>query len=311
MVMSPDIVRLGSSDTRTRPRIKVVGVGGAGCNIVSDSSYDAIAVCKSEESGMPVHIEKKCVLTRDHIRLFKTTSPQMFTTIGGTLKSGLFSAIGEADLMFLFTGLGGETGSSVTPALANIARKHCKLVVVSAAMPFSVEGGERRHFANASMDRVMEHSDIVISYQNDSLLKIAPNLPLRKAFTAMDMIMMAPVVEIASTLTVEDLVQVRSDFSSCKHVRCGIGLCGGIDRELRAVSEAFTSPWFDFDLANVKTALVISSSEDPDGNTAEKIAKDVAFRVPNARVRYASRQDKELNGKVRVVVLLGFGPRKP
>ena len=146
----------------------MVGVGGAGCNIISDSDYEAIAVCRSEEAGGPVRVERKCVLTKDHIKLFKTTSPQMFTTIGGTLKSGLFSAIGEADLMFLFTGLGGETGSSVTPALANIARKHCKLVVVSAAMPFSVEGGERRHFASTSMERVMEHSDMVISYQNDS-----------------------------------------------------------------------------------------------------------------------------------------------
>ncbi len=309
--MSPDIVRLGSADSKTRPRVKVVGIGGAGCNIISDSVFEAIAVCKSEESGGPVRIEKKCVLTTDHIRLLRTTSPQMFTTIGGTLKSGLFGAIGEADLMFLFTGLGGETGSSVTPALANIARKHCKLVVVSAAMPFSVEGGERRHFANASMDRVMEHSDIVISYQNDSLLKIAPNLPLRKAFTAMDVIMMAPVIELASTLTVEDLVQVRSDFASCKHVRCGIGVSGGQDRELRAVSEAFTSPWFDFDLASVRTALVIASAEDAGGSMAEKIAKDVAFRVPNARVRYSSREDKQLGGKVKVVVLLGFGPPRP
>jgi cell division protein FtsZ len=309
--MSPDIVRLGGAETKTRPRVKVVGVGGAGCNIVTDSDYEAIAVCRSEEAGGPVRVERKCVLTKDHIKLFKTTSPQMFTTIGGTLKSGLFSAIGEADLMFLFTGLGGETGSSVTPALANIARKHCKLVIVSAAMPFSVEGGERRHFASTSMERVMEHSDMVISYQNDSLLKIAPNLPLRKAFTAMDMIMMAPVIELASTLTVEDLVQVRSDFSSCKHVRCGIGLSGGMDRELKAVSEAFTSPWFDFELANVRAALVIVSADEIDGGMVDKIAKDVAFRVPNARVRYTSREDKALAGKLKAVVLLGFGPVKP
>lgn len=309
--MSPDIVRLGGTDTKTRPSVKVVGIGGAGCNIVSDSNYDAIAVCKSEGSGGLIRFEKKCVLTTDHIKLFKTTSPQMFTTIGGTLKKGLFSAIGESDLMFLFAGLGGETGSSVTPALANIARRHCKLVVVSAAMPFSVEGGERRHFASTSMERVMEHSDIVISYQNDSLLKIAPNLPLRKAFSAMDTIMMAPVIEIASTLTVEDLVQVRSDFLSCKHVRCGIGVCAGIDRELKAVAEAFTSPWFDFELTNVRTALVIVSADEVDGGMVEKIARDVAFRVPNARVRYTSREDKALGGRLKTVVLLGFGPPNP
>jgi cell division protein FtsZ len=309
--MSPDVLRLGSAETKTRPRIKVVGIGGAGCNIVSDSSLEAIGVCKADEGMGEVRVQKKCVLTKEHVRLFRTTSPQMFSTIGGNLKNGMFSSIGEADIMFLFTGLGGETGSSVTPALANISRKHCKLVIVSAAIPFSVEGGERKHLAASSMDRVIEHSDLVISYNNDSLLKIAPNLPLRKAFSAMDIIMMAPVVELANALTVEDLVQIRSDFGACKLVRAGIGIGGGNDRELRAVEEAFTSPWFDFDLSTVKSALVIASSEDMDERLAEKIVKDVTYRIPNARVRYASREDRELGDKVRVVLLLGVGSSKP
>jgi len=309
--MSPDMLRLGSGDATSRPRVKVVGVGGAGCNIVSDSGLEAVAVCKPEESMAIDRIQKKCVLTRDHVKMLKTTSPQMFTAIGGTLKSGLFGAIGEADLMFLFTGLGGETGSSVTPALANIARKHCRLVIVSAALPFSVEGGERRYLASSSMEKVMEHSDMVISYQNDSLLRIAPNLPLRKAFTAMDMIMMAPVVELAASLTTQDLIQVRSDFAPCKHVRCGIGIGGGLDRELRAIEEAFTSPWFDLDMKLVKVALVVVSSEDVDPVMLEKIARDVAFRVPNAKVRYTSRTDPDLKGKVKTVVLLGIGPIMP
>jgi hypothetical protein len=94
-------------------------------------------------------------------------------------------------------------------------------------------------------------------------------------------------------------------------VRCGIGVCGGIDRELKAVAEAFTSPWFDFELTNVRTALVIVSADEVDGGMVEKIARDVAFRVPNARVRYTSREDKALGGKLKTVVLLGFGPPNP
>lgn len=309
--MSPDILRLGSGETKTRPRIKVVGIGGAGCNIVADSQLDAVGVCKADEGMTEVRVQKKCVLTREHVKLFRTTSPQMFPAIGGNLRSGMFSSIGEADIMFLFTGLGGETGSNVTPALANISRRHCKLVVVSAAIPFSVEGGERKHLAAASLDRVLEHSDMVISYSNDSLLKIAPNLPLRKAFSAMDIIMMAPVVELAGALTVEDLVQIRSDFGSCKHVRAGIGIAGGGDRELRAVEEAFSSPWFDFDLASVRSALVIAAAEVMDERLADKIAKDVSYRLPNARVRFASRTDPELGDKVRVVLLLGSGAARP
>ena len=309
--MSPDPQRFGTSEKKTRPRVKVIGVGGAGCNVVAEGPLEAVAVCKLEEGPGAARLQTRCVLTRDHVRLFKTTSPQMFSAIGGDLKSGLFSRIGEADIMFLFAGLGGETGSNVTPALANICRRHCKLVVVSAALPFSVEGGERHYIATQSMEKILEHSDMLISYANDCLLKIAPNLPLRKAFSAMDMIMMAPVLELASALTLEDLGQVRSDFSSCKHIRAGIGISGELDRELRAVEEAFTSPWFDFELKDVKSALAVISASFTDEGLQAKIAQDIAYRVPNARVRFVGRLDPELGDRIRVLVLLGVGERRP
>ncbi len=104
--MPSEVSRLGSGESRTKPRIKLVGVGGAGCNIVSDSGMEAVAVLKAEEGMHDVKIPTKCVLTRDHVKLFKTTSPQMFHAIGGNLKTGVFGCIGEADIMFLFTGLG-------------------------------------------------------------------------------------------------------------------------------------------------------------------------------------------------------------
>jgi len=309
--MGPDVARLGSAETKTRPRIKLVGIGGAGCNIISDSGMEAVAVLKAEEGVHQVKVPKKCVLTPDHVKLFKTTSPQMFHAIGGNLKTGVFGCIGDADIMFLFTGLGGETGSSVTPALANICRKVCKLVVVSAALPFSVEGGERKYAAAASMDKVMEHSDMVITYSNDSLLKIAPNLPLRKAFGAMDIIMMAPVMELANALTMEDLLQVRSDFGGCKHVRAGVGISSGLDRGLRAVEEAFTSPWFDFDVRTAKTALAIATASDMDDVQLQKVVRDVSLRLPNTRIRYAGRTDPSLGERLKLVLLLGVGPLKP
>jgi cell division protein FtsZ len=309
--MAPEMSRLGSGETKTRPRIKLVGIGGAGCNIVSDSGMEAVAVLKAEEGVHEVKVHTKCILTSDHVKLFKTTSPQMFPAIGGNLKTGVFGCIGEADIMFLFTGLGGETGSSVTPALANISRKHCRLVVVSAALPFSVEGGERKHVAVGAMDKVMEHSDIVITYSNDSLLKIAPNLPLRKAFGAMDIIMMAPVLELANALTMEDLLLVRSDFGGCKHVRAGIGISGGLDRGLRAVEEAFTSPWFDFHVETAKAALVIATASDMDDVLLQKVVKDVSLRLPHTKIRYAGRIDPTMGEKMKLVLLLGIDPSKP
>ncbi len=305
--MSPDLLRLSSGESRTRPRAKVVGVGGAGCNVISDSPLPGIAVYRDGERPPVGKDAASCHLTSDHVRLFKTTAPQMLAAIAGNLREGVFSAIGEGDMIFLFAGLGGETGSHVTPALANICRKHYRLVVTSAALPFSVEGSERHYLASQSLDKLLEHSDIVVTYANDSLLKIVPNLPLRKAFAAMDVIMMAPVVDLISILTTEDLAQLRSDFSACKRVRAGIGIAGGLDREPRAVEEAFSSPWFDINLDQVRCALVIVTSSDPDPKAEESIVRNVSHRLPNARVRYGSRKDAEMGEKVRVMVLVGTG----
>ncbi|HTY47630.1 MAG TPA: hypothetical protein VMB46_08215 [Methanomassiliicoccales archaeon] len=309
--MSPDLLRLSASEGRTRPRAKVVGIGGAGCNVVSDSPLPGIAVCREGERPPLAKGSSPCHLTTDHVKLFKTTAPQMLGTIAGNLRDGIFSAIGEGDMIFLFAGLGGETGSHVTPALANICRRHYKLVVASAALPFSVEGSERHYLASQSMEKLLEHSDLVLTYANDSLLKIVPNLPLRKAFAAMDVIMMAPVIDLISVLTTEDLTQLRADFSGSKRVRAGIGIAGGMDREPRAVEEAFSSPWFDINLDQVRCALVIVTSSDPDPKSEESIARNVSFRLPNARVRYGSRKDPEMGEKVRVMVLVGIGVPRP
>jgi hypothetical protein len=109
----------------------------------------------------------------------------------------------------------------------------------------------------------------------------------------------------------EDLLQVRSDFGGCKHVRAGVGIASGLDRGLRAVDEAFTSPWFDFDVSTARTALVIATAADMDDVQLQKIVKDVSLRLPNTRIRYAGRVDAAMGERMKLVLLLGVGPTKP
>jgi cell division GTPase FtsZ len=100
---------------------------------------------------------------------------------------------------------------------------------------------------------------------------------------------------------------VRSDFGGCKHVRAGIGIGSGLDRGLRAVEEAFASPWFDFDVRAARTALVIATARDMDEAQLQKVVRDVALRLPGVRLRYAGREDPDLGERMKVVLLLGVG----
>lgn len=282
-----------------------MGVGGAGCNAVASSSFESVSICTAAEHFKRLRTSRRVLLRSEELLFMRDTPVQTLASIDYEWKDRVAEEIGEADMIFVFTGLGGETGSFVTPVVSQICRKLSKMVIASVALPFSVEGIQRKRVALGSLAHAVRTSDLAITYPNDSLLRIAPNLPIMNAFGVMDAIMMMPPEEIEKVVTVEDLPILRAMFLPGKHARLGIGAGKGESRELIAVQEAFASPWFDFDLGGVGAALVIVSCADPDQRMLDRILDDVALRVPNARIGCAGRTDPSLGDKVRVTVLLG------
>jgi cell division protein FtsZ len=220
----------------------------------------------------------------------------------------LKEAIGESDLLFLFTGLGGETGSYLTPGIAHFARRSSGLVVVSAALPFSVEGAGRREVAGRMLPEIVDAAHLTITYPNDGLLELTPNLPLRRAFKVMDEIMAIPAMELAQVITRDDITALRADLASSRHMRFGMGQGSGIRREELAVADAFTSPWLDFPLQKVNMAIVVISGGEVDHYSVKAVMDHLAPRIPGAKIRYATKADPLLGDKLRVMLLLGYSP---
>ena len=119
----------------------------------------------------------------------------------------------------------------------------------------------------------------------------------------MDEIMKVPARELASVLTRDDLRGLRSEIGSSRHMRMGAGAGAGMQREAVAVSEAFGSPWFDFDLQESTVALVIISGREVDEFSVRDILGHVRARVPNANILYGARSDPT-SDDLRVTVLL-------
>jgi len=243
--MCPELLPLGSGERKTRPRVKVVGVGGAGCNAVASSCFESISICTAAEHFKRLRTHRRVLLSEEQLLFMRDTAPQTIASIDYDWKDQVRETIGEADMIFLFTGLGGETGSFVTPIVSQICRKLCRMVVASIALPFSVEGSQRRKVAIGGLSHLLGTSDMAITYPNDSLLKIAPNLPLMSAFSVLDNMMMIPPAEMEKVLTVEDIHDLRTSFAGAKQARFGMGVGEGDERELKAVNEAFASPWFE------------------------------------------------------------------
>ena len=302
----PEMNSLGVEPPMRRPKIAVIGVGGAGFNVVSDSSHQGIAVCTALEDTRGIRPESRVLVRHEHIEFMKETSFRTVCSIKYEFKDWVERALGEPDLVFLYSGLGGDTGSYIAPVVADICKKKSALCVSNVAIPFSVEGKDRKCLADISLTNVCAASDITITYPNDHLMKMVPNLPLGKAFKVMNRIMMVPLGELEKVLTVGDLEPVRRDFLNSRCCRLGVGTGAGDMGELRALEEALSSPWFDFDGDRVMSALVTISSGNVEEESICNVLCELGKRIPYSKINYAGIGDDSLGTKYKVMLVLGY-----
>lgn len=299
--------KLGRDIAPRKPSIKLVGVGGAGCNTIADSPFETAAICTPLEETQGKSFNQYIRLKDEEVEFFKETSFKALCSLNFDLKETLSKSIGNRDLIFVFTGLGGDTGSYVTPIVSNICKKQSKLCMTSVALPFSVEGKERKSVADYSLSNIYRASDITVTYPNDQLLKMVPHLPMRKAFQVMNRIMMLPVEELEKALTTRDIEPLRKDFLQAKYSRLGMGTGKGDRRAAIALNEALTSPWFDFDDSEVRAGLVTISSGKVKKIDIEDVVRNVSQTLLNVNISYSVTTDDSLGEKMRVMLLLGVG----
>lgn len=175
-------------------RIKVIGVGGAGTNMVdrlmfscpSDVKLSVINTDQQALSGSPVS-DKFCI--------GKTVTYGLGT--GGDLEVGREAAVIDktkledmvegVDLLFLTAGLGGGTGTSIAPILAEMANKNGAVVIAFVAMPFTIERAERSNVAKNGLDNLRDKCNAVIPLPNDLLIQESePDASILDAFSKAD-----------------------------------------------------------------------------------------------------------------------------
>lgn len=291
-----------SMESEAKPRTLVLGAGGAGWNAISVSKHDRLGVLLEHQhvNGFENDMVR---LKEQDLAIFKTTAPHLLTHEVPIIDS-LMRRIRGHDLIFIFSGLGGETGSYSAPVLASLARRLAHLVVSVVCTPFTVEGHDRQGVASAALSKLNQLCDATVVLANDGLAKVAPNMQFRKAFSVMDQIMNFVPAEMAQALDLASLPKVRSHFNPCRELRLGVGYGRGVYADDVAVNDAFTSPWFDVDLEQVSSALALFAMPEPDPYLARNMAKEVQRRLPHAKVLYAFRQEPELQGTVQATVLL-------
>lgn len=287
--------------------LSIIGCGGAGCNMLHGippiPGFEPIALNDEPHPSM-LGIQRRVFVSRESLKDIAETEKRGRRELYTEVEKAVEAQIRGSDIVFIVGGLGGYTGTWASSIVADVAR-HCRALAVSlVSLPFSAEGLARRAVANEGLKLLRRHSDVVVTFPNDGLLKLAPNISLLRAFEVMGKLIGKPIVDLASVLTRGDIPHLRSVLRSVDEMRVGMGKGTGDHRNFLAVEDAFTSPWFDMNLDGVKEVLLLVSSQYIDPKDIDDVLHEIGLRVPKANITWGSVEE-DIGERTRVLILLG------
>ncbi len=297
------------ADPPDRAALSVVGCGGAGCNALLDLPPTAGVepVALNDYPHPSLEAVPRRVLTRTQpLEGIAATHPKATKRLETDVERDLAAHLRPAGLVVILAGLGGDTGTWAASIAARVATLLGATTLAVATLPFTVEGLDRRTRAREGFKLLHARAHAVLPFANDGLLKVAPNLPILKAFQVMDHILLKPLTDLSRVLTVGDLPRLRRILQACRHWRVGIGEGRGEHRFYVAVDEALQSPWMDIPLEKAREALVFIEGQDLSRKECTDVLEELARACPAANVTWGAidRQDKGMPA-VRVSLILG------
>ncbi|PJB99283.1 MAG: cell division protein FtsZ, partial [Candidatus Nealsonbacteria bacterium CG_4_9_14_0_8_um_filter_35_12] len=304
---------------KTKPKIKVVGIGGSGCNAIlrmakaKIEGVELVAIntdlqdLKKSRADFKIRIGKN--LTKG---LGAGMNPEIGKEAAREQKEEIKEVLKDADMVFITYGAGGGTGSGAGPVIAEISKNLGVLTVAIVTKPFSFEGIFRKQIAKKSLEELKEKVDSLISISNDKLFSVLnPNISLNSAFWACDDILRQAVQGISDLIVLPGIINV--DFASVKSVLknsgtalFGIGLAEGEKRAQEAALKAINSPLLDRSCKGAKGILFnVAGGRDISLSEIEEVAKIITKEVnPEAKIIFGAVQSENLKkGEIKVTVI--------
>lgn len=301
-----------------RTIIKVIGVGGSGCNTITRmyeegvDGAELIAINTDVQHLYYTKADRRLLIGKRRTRgLGAGSLPQIGEEAARENESEIKEIVEDADMVFITCGLGGGTGTGASPVIAEAAQEVGALTISIVTFPFTAEGAIRKSNAEAGLERLREVSDTVIVIPNDKLLEIVPNYPMQLAFKVADEILMRAVKGITELITKPALINL--DFADVRTVMekggvamIGLGEASGEDKAAEAVRKALKSPLLDVDVTGAKSALVnVTGGPDMTIEEAESVVEEIYSKIdPDARIIWGAMIDPELENSMRTLIIV-------
>ncbi len=300
--------------------IKVIGVGGGGCNAVNHMFEEGIAgvefiICNTdsqalENSPVPVKIQLGVTLTEGR---GAGNMPQMGEEAARENYEDIKNALKDSTkMLFITAGMGGGTGTGAAPVIASLARELDILTIAVVTVPSPAEGKKRFGQAMEGIKKLGEYVDSMLVVSNQRLHNIFGDLPARQAFKMADNIVATAVKGVAEIITLHgnvniDFTDVYTVMHNSKVFIMGTGLATGEGRAMKAVNDALESPLLDSnDIYGTKNILlnIISGKEEITIGEIGEIIETLQERAgQEADIIWGNGYDENLGEKVSVTIL--------
>ncbi|MBU2104404.1 MAG: cell division protein FtsZ [Nanoarchaeota archaeon] len=306
-----------------KANIKVIGVGGCGCNMVTwlfNKGINGATVYGTNTDALHLSVTKaddKILIGKELTRgLGAGGKPRIGQEAAKEAIVDLKKAVAGADMVFVLCGMGGGTGTGATPVIAQLAKEAGSVVIGVVTMPFEAEKA-RIDKAEFGLQELREVTDTCIVLDNNRLVDIAGQLPIEQAFAVANELVSTMVKGIVETITLPSLINL--DYADVSAIMkdggvavIGIGEADTTDRVTEAVKQALTHPLLDVDYRGATGALIhITCGPDLKLEEFDIIGRTVSENLsPDAQVIIGARISKDFIGKVRVITIM-TGVRSP
>jgi len=314
-----------------RPRITVIGVGGAGGNAIANmmeadiEGVDFIVANTDAQSLSTSPAENRIQLGPESTGgLGAGARPELGKAAAEETVDVIEEALDGVNMCFIAAGMGGGTGTGAAPVIAEAARRKGVLTVGVVTKPFLFEGTRRMRAAEAGIEELQRHVDTLIVIPNQNLFLIANrDTTFKEAFRMADEVLQQGVRSITDLMTMPGLINL--DFADVKSVMeemgkamMGTGEAEGESRAREAAEQAIANPLLDgVSMAGAKGVIIsIIGGEDMKLLEVDEAANHIRELVDeNANIIWGSAFNPNLEGKIRVsVVATGIeedGQRQP
>ena len=315
--MSIDFIR--PDVDQLRPRISVIGVGGAGGNAVAN-------MIRADVQGVDF------IVANTDAQALNTSSADRRIQLGLKITQGLGAgsrpeigraaaeesideinqALEGAHMCFLAAGMGGGTGTGAAPVIAKAARDKGILTVGVVTKPFAFEGSRRTRSADSGIEELQQHVDTLIVIPNQNLFRLAnSDTTFKEAFEMADEVLQQGVRGITDLMVMPGLINldfadVRSVMSEMGKAMMGTGEADGDMRAIEAAEKAISNPLLDgVSMKGAKGVIIsITGGEDMRLMEVDEAASHIKELVdPDAYIIWGSAFNNDLGGKIRVSVV--------